>query len=652
VTRASNKFFFGVGLLVAGGIVIAFFRLPWDENHPNPGASSVRPHVLFDNDPRVVAYQLQRLSKDQLVRVERNDTDPKYRPVYEAFLVREDVPNQYRHEAISALANLNYSDAITETVGGMERVGDHSPGIQAELADMLLRREPHELAAARDLLEKTAATSEIVAARRASYAALAMTLPADELWQLAVKGNRDVEDLLRAIPMVLDTKRRDTLYGKVEPLLYGDAPAELRRAAIEILPSFTVHEKESFATLASFVRRDIERPAAIQSLLEIRKEHWADGEIPPLADAIVEYALDVPPNERTEPAFLEAIELGNQLAPRLSADAGGRIRRILDDLGVTVIRLHTLIDQTSYDKRLIVVEAGKRIEIVLENQDFMPHNLVLTLPGAREEIGLAADKMPRPARPDSQGRYHVPASPKVLQATGLLEPGQIQKLNFEAPKEPGDYPYLCTFNGHWRRMFGYLRVVEDMEEYLRNPQPVTDLGYTEWKLSDLVDDLVDIDAERSDEGQDIFDAASCIKCHRAGQLGKDFCPDLTDVFERYEQDAVRVLAEILEPSKNIEEKYMNHLFVLTSGEVATGIVTAEDVNSLTVQSSGDDSQAVTIDKRDIVERDKRSVSIMPVGILDTFRRDQIVDLLSFLKYGGNATKTDSSTARQHSHGHQ
>jgi hypothetical protein len=63
---------------------------------------------------------------------------------------------------------------------------------------------------------------------------------------------------------------------------------------------------------------------------------------------------------------------------------------------------------------------------------------------------------------------------------------------------------------------------------------------------------------------------------------------------------------------------------------------------LTVQSSGDDSLAVTVDKSDIIERDKRAVSIMPVGLLDTFRRDQIVDLMAFLRYSGAFVEPSSA----------
>ena len=645
MSRVSYRFLLGGSLLAAVAIALVIFPLGLDETAAEPDASGVKPRIFFDSDPRVVAYQLGRLSNGQLVEVERGTGDPKYRPAYEELLLRDGLASKFRHEAVSALAAMNESDVITEILAGIERIGEPPGALQRELSNMLLRLDPFELLGARGHLVRIAAGSEVSAARTASYGALMMSVPAEEVWRLASNGNEGVYDLLPAIPMTPDADRRDAFYAKVEPLLHGRDAPELRRAAIEVLPSFRGHGEESFKTLAGFIRDGVEQPAAIRSIQRIGKQHWPHGEIAPLAEAVVACALETPANERTDTPFLEAVRLGNELASMLDAEAGTRIRGILDDLGVTVILLRTLMDQTRYDKRLIVVEAGKRVEIVLENQDFMPHNLVIAVPGAREEIGLAADRMPTPARPDSQGRYYVPASPKVLFATRLLEPGQTAKLNFEAPAEPGDYPYLCTFNGHWRRMYGHLLVVEDMREYLKNPTPLTDLDYNEWTLSDLADDVAHIEAEGSAEGREIFNIATCDKCHRIGQLGKDLGPDLSDVFERFDDDSAAILTEILEPSKTITENYENYLFVLANGEVTTGIITAEDADFLTVQSSGDASLAVTIDKRDILERDKRDVSIMPEGLLDTLRREQIVDLMAFLKYGAAAVEPASARAR-------
>ena len=382
MTRTSYRFLLGGSLLAAGAIALVIFSLGLDENAAKPDTSGVKPRIFFDNDPRVVAYQLQRLSNDQLVEVERDAGDPKYRPAYEALLIRDGLASKYRHEAISALAGLNKSDVITEILAGIERIGEPSGTLQRELSNMLLQREPSELAGAHDRLEQTAAGSEVSAARTASYAALVMSVPADEVWRLASSGNRGVHDLLPAISTAPDAKRRNAFYAKVEPLLHGKDSAEIRRAAIEVLPSFTGHDAESFKTLAGFIRSGVEQPAAIRSIQRIGKQHWPDGEIAPLAEAIVAYAVETPANERTDTPFLDTVLLGNELASLLDAEASTRIRGILDDLGVTVILLRTLMDQTRYDKRLIVVAAGKRVEIVLENEDFMPHNLVIAVPGA------------------------------------------------------------------------------------------------------------------------------------------------------------------------------------------------------------------------------------------------------------------------------
>jgi azurin len=52
----------------------------------------------------------------------------------------------------------------------------------------------------------------------------------------------------------------------------------------------------------------------------------------------------------------------------------------------------------------------------------------------------------------------VPAIPEVLFATTLVDPGQTLTVQFKAPEEPGEYPYVCTFPGHWRVMNGIMHV--------------------------------------------------------------------------------------------------------------------------------------------------------------------------------------------------
>src|SRR5439155_7039748 len=127
-------------------------------------------------------------------------------------------------------------------------------------------------------------------------------------------------------------------------------------------------------------------------------------------------------------------------------------------------------------------EAGKPVALILDNQDAMPHNIAILAPGALEEIGLAAENMS--GDPDAEGRLYIPASRKVLHATKLATPGQKIQLAFTAPTDPGDYPYVCTFPRHWRRMLRTMAVVNDLEVYLTRHAPSDSPTLTEWQVAD------------------------------------------------------------------------------------------------------------------------------------------------------------------------
>ncbi|WP_448633457.1 plastocyanin/azurin family copper-binding protein [Pedobacter panaciterrae] len=45
-------------------------------------------------------------------------------------------------------------------------------------------------------------------------------------------------------------------------------------------------------------------------------------------------------------------------------------------------------------------------------------------------------------------------------ATKLLNPEEKVTLQFTAPDKPGDYPFLCTFPGHWSIMNGVMKVTK------------------------------------------------------------------------------------------------------------------------------------------------------------------------------------------------
>lgn len=123
------------------------------------------------------------------------------------------------------------------------------------------------------------------------------------------------------------------------------------------------------------------------------------------------------------------------------------------------IHIRVIKNQMKYDLKTFEVQAGKPVEIIFENPDFMQHNLVITRPGALETVGRAADKLA--SDPKGAEKSYVPEMPEVLFSTKLVNPQQTVTLSFVAPDKPGDYPFVCTFPGHWSIMNGIMKVVKN-----------------------------------------------------------------------------------------------------------------------------------------------------------------------------------------------
>lgn len=125
-----------------------------------------------------------------------------------------------------------------------------------------------------------------------------------------------------------------------------------------------------------------------------------------------------------------------------------------------------------YDLTRIKVEPGKRIKLTLKNVDEMEHNLVITKPGAREEVVDASHKLGE----SGPGQHYVPRSDKVLWSIPIVTPGESASIVFQAPTKEDVYPYVCTFPGHGLVMYGAMYVTtKDLPPIEEDPNvPRTD----------------------------------------------------------------------------------------------------------------------------------------------------------------------------------
>ena len=109
-----------------------------------------------------------------------------------------------------------------------------------------------------------------------------------------------------------------------------------------------------------------------------------------------------------------------------------------------------------YEQTLLEVKPQQAVSLTFNNEDVMPHNLVILAPGATEKVGMASFKMLND--PKAGEKNYVPDMKEVLHVVPVINPEEHFELNFKAPRKKGDYPFICTFPGHWQAMQGILRV--------------------------------------------------------------------------------------------------------------------------------------------------------------------------------------------------
>lgn len=596
--------------------------------------------LFLPKSPVAAAYVLARLSNKELAEAPRSEF------VYVALLQRAGLDRKYRVEALDGLAkarNTTPLDELIRGLGELDKKGEEAVPVSRELAGLLLQRSPTELGGKREGLEKLAGESEVAFTRQAGYAAIiSADGGVDKAWAAVESESSKLADLLLGIPLVRDNALRAGLYARLRPLLDRADAEEVRRAAVSAIVSVPGHDAETFGVLAAMVKSGTERGAAVAGLQKIPRKAWPAEQAVPLVESLLAYLQMVPAEERTSPDALNAYQLATDLVSLLPPEQAKAAGKALRAVGVSVFVLRTIHEQMLYDKSLIVVEAGKPVELILINEDVMPHNLVVVTPGANEEVGKAAEKMT--PEPDAQGRIHVPASPKVLHATKMIDPGQQAKLSFTAPTEPGDYQYVCTFPGHWMRMVGTLAVVKDVEAYLASRPAAPEPKVTEWKVADFEADLSKLPAGRNlAGGRESFTKLACVQCHQLGKEGYAYGPDLTGYLAKPGNDRNSLLTSILEPSKVIADRYRNFVFELADGEELVGMIVSEDADVVRVQTGPSAALIQPLKKSDIKKRMPQSSSQMPLGLLNQLSKEQVLDLLAFIESGGN------TAAHQHQH---
>jgi len=407
-------------------------------------------------------------------------------PTLSALVERKDATDSDRLNALSQLAKKAGTGRVEQLFALFGPKLDTDETAQSSFAHLLTWQPRDQLKPERDRLAKLAVSARAPDVRQAAWAGLAIADNSfDKVWDEAHESRATYADMLNGIPFLNDSDLRAKAYARVMLLMIGEfgphskgepdrSANELHRAIIHALASMNHNPEAIFASLATIIADGQEVPAAAQALRVLPPTVWprARNSAAAAALGLVAWAKTVPVNDRTSQDYIETVQLAGDLAASLPAPPSAGFQNDLRSLRVPVFVIRTVREQMRYDTPRLVVTAGQPFEIRFENVDFMPHNLVIVRPGAREKVGLASAKM-KPDELDDDGRAFIPQSSDILAATKLIEPRQKTALKLTAPTEEGDYEYFCTYPGHYLIMWGQLIVTKNVDAYLQaHPQPV------------------------------------------------------------------------------------------------------------------------------------------------------------------------------------
>jgi putative membrane-bound dehydrogenase-like protein len=156
---------------------------------------------------------------------------------------------------------------------------------------------------------------------------------------------------------------------------------------------------------------------------------------------------------------------------------------------------------------------------------------------------------------------------------------------------------------------------------------LADRGRARQEVVDRYRQVLEQEGDRR-AGQQIY-ARACARCHQlGGGGGVAFGPDLATVKNRSQE---WLLTHILRPNKSIADGYEFWRINRLGGDAVEGIISSETASAVTViQENG---QEVTIARSQIQSMNAVGASAMPEGLEEQIDREEMADLLAYIKQG-------------------
>src|SRR5205823_7999714 len=103
---------------------------------------------------------------------------------------------------------------------------------------------------------------------------------------------------------------------------------------------------------------------------------------------------------------------------------------------------------------------------------------------------------------------------------------------------------------------------------------------------------------------------TCATCHRLENEGTEVGPDLLSALRTKTRAAL--LVDILDPSREVDPRYLEYQVTTTAGRIYTGLIAAETASSLTLRRAEQVEDTLLRSQIDTVQATAKS--LMPEGL--------------------------------------
>jgi putative membrane-bound dehydrogenase-like protein len=120
---------------------------------------------------------------------------------------------------------------------------------------------------------------------------------------------------------------------------------------------------------------------------------------------------------------------------------------------------------------------------------------------------------------------------------------------------------------------------------------------------------------------------NCATCHRLEKVGVEVGPDLLSALRNKTPEAL--LIDILDPSREVDPRYINYLVTTQAGRSFSGMIAAETATSIKLRRA--EKAEDTILRRQIDTIRATAKSLMPEGLEKQLSKQDVADVIAYLR---------------------